>query len=227
MPMRSSNRDSDMKPFGAKKWNRRGDRVDELYLVLPGVAPYRLLTEERLTPRQLRFLFAAKYAAQMGVHTVGRGGTPIGKQRSLGGGGLSAVKTSARREMKLSGLAGPKAAGSQEPLLRATIAQTLRQRLLDADQRHELATRAKSGKPRQYTLRTQVKTSSGGAVKSTFFSNDGKHDYQTSGALGMRQYLLAAHKGRRLPEGFENWSPKQIEERFMATMKKHQKRAAA
>jgi len=195
------------------------DRVEDLYLKLPGTRRQPLLVEGKLTPRQLRFLFAQKYAEQKGLHTIGQAGTPLGKQLSFAGGGLSAAKEAARRELGLSGLKGPRSAGTQIGTMKKVIAGTLRERLLSADQRHELTTRAKNGKPRQLDLKLGVKTSEGGMVKSTFYSNDGKHDYQASGVLGMRQYLLAANRSRKMESGFENFTSTQIQERFMKIIK--------
>lgn len=195
------------------------DRVEDLYLALPGQKRQPLLIEGKLTPRQLRFLFAMNYASQKGLHTVGQAGTPLGKQMSFAGGGLSAAKLAARQQLGLSGLKGPKSAGTQLGTMKQVISNTLRTRLLAADVRHDLATVAKSKKPRQLDLKLKTKTSDDKMVKSTFFSNDGKQNYQASGVLGMRQYLLAAHRGRKLPEGFENWSTQQIQDRFMATVK--------
>lgn len=208
------------------------DRVEEttnvlFYLCLPGL-PANPLVEGKLTPRQLRFLFAMKYAQQKGQVTVGQAGTPLGKQLAfttpggmLRGIGLQQTKGVVRQHLGLAKLGGPKAAAQAggSGAIRKIAATHLQKRLLAQDERHDLLTRGKGQKPRQLALKTTTKTSTGGAVKSTFFSNDSKHDYQASGTLGMRQYLLAAHKGRKLEAGFENFSPNMVRARFLATVK--------
>lgn len=209
------------------------DKMEEgpvRYLCLPGCEPVILVSnhslfESKLTPRQLRFLFAMKYAQEKGHVTVGKAGTPLGKQLAfttpgamLRGIGLQQTKGVVRQQLGLGKLGGPKAAGGGAAI-RQIAAAHLQKRLLSQDERHDLLTRGKGQKPRQLELKTKVKTSTGGAVKSTFFSNDSKHDYQASGVLGMRQYLLAASKGRKLEAGFENFSPNMVRARFLATVK--------
>lgn len=61
------------------------------------------------------------------------------------------------------------------------------------------------------SIRIGVKTKSGQSIRSTFFSNDGTHQY--SGSIrGMRQRIMSWAKSNNkvLPSGFEDRSPSAI-----------------